>query len=65
MADQPTLTAAALHNAIVTLAAAYGGALADKDRDIALLKGQLEMARGMLAATTKELTELRSKKKEE
>ncbi len=40
MAD--TLTAEAVHNAIVSVTAAYGAALMDKNREIALLKQQVE-----------------------
>jgi hypothetical protein len=37
-----TLTAEAVHNAIASVTAAYGAALMDKNREIALLKQQVD-----------------------
>lgn len=61
MADLVTLTAEALHNALAMVTSAYGAALADKNREITLLKGQaehLEKARQGEVRCNEELTAL-------
>jgi hypothetical protein len=54
MADNGGLTAVAMHNALATVVVAYGAALTDKDREIALLRAQNTQVQAMLEATAKQ-----------